>query len=138
MKIAFYKGRKRLFNRLVCWYCRGRFSHVELVLREEDGVSTCASSSFMDGGVRIKKIILDPEHWEVIETSADLDTALFWLDRHLGNKYDILGILGFLFRRIKQDRRKFFCNEAVGEMLGEIDPWRFDPCSYAATKGLIP
>ena len=57
VKIAMYKGRKRVFNRLVSWWTRGPYSHTELVI---DGV--CYSSSFLDKGVRKKAIELDPEN----------------------------------------------------------------------------
>lgn len=138
MKIAFYTGRTRLFNRLVCWFLRGNFSHVELVLEEIEQGSVCASSSFMDGGVRTKVMVLNPEKWVVIDVGGDKLKAYAWLADNAGAGYDIAGLLGFIWRRIKQSKRRFFCNEAVGHMLGERDPWRFDPCSYAAAKGLQP
>lgn len=31
-KVAFYKGRHRLFDRLVQWWTRGPYSHCELLL----------------------------------------------------------------------------------------------------------
>ena len=55
MQVAFYKGKKRLFNRLTAWWLRGLYSHCELVLGyEADGRAICVASSFLDGGVRQK------------------------------------------------------------------------------------
>ena len=55
MIIAFYRGRARLFNRLVCWWLRGPYSHCEALIDPlPDGRWLCASSSYMDGGVRLK------------------------------------------------------------------------------------
>lgn len=130
MQIAFYKGKTRVFNRLVSWYLRGPYSHCELVLQTNtDGYSTCASSSFMDGGVRMKQIKLDPEHWDVIEVQGSVAVAVRWLDEHEDCKYDVLGLLGFLWRRTQGEQNKFFCSEAVAAMLGLDEPWRFDPMS---------
>ena len=32
VKIAFYKGKSRLFNKVVSWWTRGPYSHTELVV----------------------------------------------------------------------------------------------------------
>lgn len=137
MHVAHYKGRTRMFNRLVCWYLRGHVSHTELVLcTDTAGVSLCASSSFMDGGVRAKWIALDPEHWELREVIGDRAKALQWLEDHKGQGYDVLGLLGFVWRRIEGARKRWFCSEAVAAMLGLPDPWRFDPMTlWAALSG---
>jgi hypothetical protein len=128
MKVAFYKGRSRLFNKLICWYLRGNYSHCELVFgTNSDGISTCASSSFMDGGVRIKWMEMDPLHWDFVDVPGDDVAAMRWLTEHEGEGYDVLGLLGFIWRRVSGDKRKWFCNEAVLAMLGKPEPWRFDP-----------
>lgn len=73
MQVAFYKGRKRLFNRLTSWWLRGAYSHCELLLGTDPlGRTICASSSFMDGGVRVKHMVLDPAHWDVINVEEAL------------------------------------------------------------------
>ncbi len=138
MQVAFYKGRSRIFNRLVSWFCKGVYSHVELVMCESPHGHVCASSSFLDGGVRIKVIKLKTEHWDIVDVGGDPVAAHEWLDQHLGDGYDIRGLIGFIWRPAYQSRKRWYCNEAVGAMLGEVDPWRFDPCSYAASKGLQP
>ena len=136
MKVAFYKGRQRLFNRVASWWLRGPYSHCELVLGiDAAGLSICASSSMIDGGVRVKHMHLDPAHWDVIEvgSDADLQRAWAWVAAHEGEGYDYLGLLGFVARALGQDKRRWVCSEAVAAMLGMLDAWRFDPCSlYAA------
>ena len=138
MQVAFYKGRKRLFNRLTSWWLRGPYSHVELVLGyDEAGQAICASSSMMDGGVRVKHMRLDPEHWDLVDVSGSADAAWSWLRKHEGAGYDYLGLLGFVARVIGHSKSRFVCSEAVAEMLGIPDGWRFDPCSlYAAVSYL--
>ena len=133
MNVAFYKGRTRLFNRLVSWWLRGRYSHCELVLwTNPQGVSFCVSSSFMDGGVRTKWMTLDPDHWDLVPVSGSVAQACSWSQKHEEARYDLLGLLGFVWRRAADDREKFFCSESVAEMLGFSDAWRFDPMTLWA------
>jgi len=133
MQVAFYKGRTRLFNRAVSWWLRGPYSHSELVLCTDRGVSCCASASFTDGGVRVKYMELDPSHWDLVDVQADMQAALTWIDQHKGQKYDVLGLFGFIWRRVTGDKRAWFCSEAVASMLGYAETWRFDPMTLWAT-----
>ena len=133
MQIAFYKGRSRLFNRAVSWWLSGPYSHCELVLWTQDGVSYCVSSSFSDGGVRMKAIVLNPDHWDLIEVEGDVSAAINWLDSHDKDLYDLLGLLGFVWRRQDGNKSRWFCSEAVAAMLGFNEPWRFDPMSLYST-----
>lgn len=137
MKIAFYKGKTRLFNRLVSWYLRGNYSHCEAIINTTaDGYSLCASSSFMDGGVRLKFIKLDPEHWDVVDVPGSSAAAYEWTKERDGDGYDLLGLLGFAWRRQSGDKTKWFCSESVAAMLGLPEPWRFDPMTlWAALSG---
>lgn len=129
MKIAFYKGRKRLFNRLVSWWTRGPYSHTELVRETEpgSGIYHCFSSSFLDGGVRLKRMPLDPEHWDLVDVEGDWDAAADWFAEHLGAGYDVIGLAGLVLRRVPDARGRFFCSEAVAASLGYPESWRLDP-----------
>lgn len=133
MNAAFYKGRTRLFNRVTAWWLRGSFSHCELVLgTDAKGLSICASSSMMDGGVRIKHMQLDPAHWDIVPVAGDAHDAWHWLVAHQGQGYDYLGFIGFIARVLGHSKRRWFCSEAVAAMLDMPDSWRFDPCSLWA------
>lgn len=140
MYVAHYKGRVRLFNRLVSWWFNGPYSHTELVLwTDKNGLSRCASSSLMDGGVRAKWIKLDPDHWTIEPVDGDIDYAMQWLKEHYGDGYDLLGLLGIVLRRSPGARNKVFCSEAVAAMLGFPEPWRFDPMAlWAALSRRVP
>lgn len=138
MQVAFYKGRARLFNRAVSWWLTGSFSHTELVLDEVDDLSVCGSSSFMDGGVRIKWMKLDPAHWDLIDVDEDYVKAAQWFREHNGEDYDLLGLLGFVWRRGTGDRSKHVCSAAIAAALGYPDPWRFDPMTLWATLSKTP
>jgi len=127
MRAAFYKGTRPgiqgIYNRLVRAWTRGPYSHVELVFF--DGYS--ASSSFLDGGVRFKKIDFDPEHWDFVEIPNGEIKARNWFIRHEGQKYDVLGIAHLVVGFIGQAQNKWYCSEAVAEALGIQDSWRFEP-----------
>ena len=133
MQVAFYKSRHRLFNRLVCWWTRGPYSHCELVTGVDAyGYSECISASLTDGGVRLKHMRLNPAHWDLIEVGGDVRAAHYWLDMHESDGYDTLGLLGFVWRRQTGTKTKWFCSEAIAEMLGMKESWRFDPMTLWA------
>lgn len=138
MNLAFYKGRSRLFNRLTQWWLAGEYSHVEAVLgTDENGLYVCASSSMMDGGVRVKHMRLDPEHWDILEISTDPKLAWQWLEEHEGEGYDYLGLVGFISRAVDHDQKRWFCSEAIASMLGIEESWRFDPCVLYQTCKIL-
>lgn len=133
MKIAFYKGTRPglsgLFNIVTRFWLAGPYSHCELIF--SDGMS--ASSSFLDGGVRFKKIDYDPRRWDIytLDIPAGEIAARNWFLQHEGHKYDTLGLAGFLVRPFKGSKRRWFCSEAIMAALGFEEPWRFDPCNMA-------
>lgn len=139
MHAVFYKGRTRPFNRLTAWWLRGDYSHCELVLgTDESGMAICASSSMMDGGVRVKHMRLDPAHWDIVPVGGDPAQAWAWLLEHEGEGYDYLGLVGFIARVLGHDKERWLCSEAVAAMLGIPESWRFDPCSLWAALSRQP
>lgn len=132
LRAAFYKGRMAgpagVFNAVTCWWLRGPYSHCEFVF--SDGL--CGSASLVDGGVRLKRIQLDPAKWDVWAVDVDEMAARAWFDRHAGQPYDVLGVVGFVARVAGHDKSRWFCAEAMAAAAGYSDPWRLDPCSLAA------
>jgi hypothetical protein len=134
IQLAFYRGRARLFDRLIQWWTRGPYSHVEVVThRSNSGAAWCISSSWMDGGVRGKWMVLNPARWDVI-VLPDIDSAVAhrWLAQHAGSGYDWAGLLGFVWRPVAGDARRWFCSEAGADICGLLEPWRFNPNDLAA------
>lgn len=130
MQVAFYKGTKSglagIYNRGVRFVTKGRYSHCELIF--SDGMS--ASASFMDGGVRFKKIDYDPAHWDIIEVGDREEfNARMWFEDHEGESYDLIGNLHFIFGFVGDNRHKWSCAEAVAEAMGIPDSWRINPNS---------
>ncbi len=117
-----------LFNRGVRVWDRTPYSHGELIF--SDGMS--GSSSFVDGGVRLKKIIYSSDRWDFFKVEGkDEATARQWFIDHAGQPYDVAGITGCVIGPIPEDKNKSFCTEAIMAALGYSDPWRFRP-------GIIP
>lgn len=129
MIIALYKAKDHLFNKATAWWTKGPYSHTELIFG--DGMS--GSSSFRDGGVRVKKIIYRPEKWDfIVVTNTWLEErAKFWFAIHDGEGYGTMGIVGHVWKPVPDDKNKWVCSEAVLAALGYEESWRFDPNDIA-------
>lgn len=130
MQVAFYKGTKSglagIYNRGVRFVTKGKYSHCELIF--SDGMS--ASASFMDHGVRFKKINYDTAHWDIIDVGDREElNARVWFEDHEGQSYDLIGNLHFIFGFVGDNRHKWSCAESVAEAMGIPDSWRINPNS---------
>lgn len=134
MQLALYKGRTRLFDRAVQWWTRSTYSHCELVFSTDShGVSMCGSSSYLDGGVRIKNMALDPAKWDLMDLPGfNPVAASTWFDVHAGERYDLLGLFGFVLPFMRDDTTRWFCSEACAAAVGLGDAWRYSPGALAA------
>ena len=133
MQAAFYKatrpGLQGIYSRAVRWIDRGPYSHAELVF--SDGLS--ASASWMDGGVRFKRIDYDPERWDFVTLPDSLEPyARDWFERNAGAPYDLMGNVRFVLPWLADSERGWFCSEALAAALGWAEPWRFGPNGLSA------
>lgn len=118
-----------LYSRVVRWIDRGPYSHCELVF--SDGLS--ASASWIDGGVRFKRIDYDTEHWEFIDLPPGLEPyARDWFERNAGAPYDLMGNVRFVLPWLADSDRGWFCSEAMAAALKLKEPWRLGPNGLAA------
>lgn len=133
MKVAFYKGSKTIYGRLIKWWTGGPYSHVELaVSKNANGTYLCISSSEIDGGVRMKSInVDDATKWDCIELSQySLRRIDAWIQKNNGKGYDWMGTFGIALPAIfRQNKRRWFCSEAVADMIGMQDPSTYSPNS---------
>jgi hypothetical protein len=127
LRVAFRYGDRRVSSRMVAGWLRSDTPHCEVAGEWAGHSHHCVGSSFLDGGVRRKTIVMPPEKWRVYEVSGDPGALWGWYERNAGARYDTLGALGFVLRPLPQSRRRRFCSEVVAEVLGYADPWRFDP-----------
>lgn len=128
LRVAFRYGDPRLFARLVCWFRGGDSAHCEAAPAwdEVTGEYTCISSSFLDGGVRLKRMPLPAEKWRVYEVDVQEVRAWAWYFEHRGEGYDTFGLLGFVWRPFRGWKDKWFCSEVVAEMMLISKAWAFD------------
>ena len=136
MKVAFYKGThagiKGLFNKVVRWWTNGKYSHVEAILEEyTDGSCLCASSSWLDGGVRLKLINFNNDtKWDIVDVPVfDANKAKQWFQTNEDMKYDLIGLFGFVLNRGMEDKNKSFCSESILLSQDIPEAHRFDPNS---------
>ncbi|TRD16983.1 hypothetical protein [Palleronia caenipelagi] len=133
--LAFYKGRTddqkdRIVDALIRFATRSAYSHVELIggvaqLGEE---AVCFSSSSRDGGVREKRILLRPDHWDLVFAPIDPEPPVAVLTSHLGARYDMVGILLSQTLALgRHDPDKWFCSEIIAAALGLSSPQRYSP-----------
>ena len=101
-------------GRLICWWTRSPYSHVEIVI---NGV--CYSSSLRDGGVRKKVIDLDKPWWRVIPiTWRDEEAALRVFRRYEGQPYGWTDLITQHVLRLPVDDPGLLCSELCALMLG--------------------
>jgi len=159
-------GLQGLANRAIRLRLRGIYSHTEVVFepqdrvghlmpdgttaRGADGSLWCASSVAAErlpahsprragkvGGVRFKRIALDPAHWDVLPLPFDSGRAASWFHAHQGALYDWQLILGFVSWLIPGKAGRWTCSEASAEAASFPDSERFDPCALRAAVAAL-
>lgn len=143
IRICFRFGDTRLFARLVCWLRGGDAAHCETAHRWVGDVYDCVSSSWLDGGVRGKLITMAHAKWRVYEVPGNPDDVRRWLAEHQGQRYDWIGLLGFVLPwRVPGFKRRWFCSEASADHLWLRDPVRWDlyalesVCQHLCKQGI--
>ncbi len=125
-RVAFRFGDRRLFARIICALRGGDSAHCEVAgAWAEDGTYECVSASWLDGGVRGKRMPLPAAKWRIYELASPNSPAA-WLHSRAGAGYDLLGLLGIVFPPVGQSRQRWFCSEAVADVLGLSEPHIFD------------
>lgn len=135
--IALYLGHKKenpkseLFDWIICFIDKSRYSHCELVMEyyPETRRGVCWSSSPREKAVRKKVITLDTGRWEVYECDDeyDLDVVEAFFQAEKGKKYDWLGAVSTQLRFIPESLSKWFCSEILAEFFKMYKPSRQTP-----------
>lgn len=143
IRICFRYGDSRWFARLVCLLRGGDSAHCETAHRWVGDVYDCVSSSWMDGGVRGKIIEMPRQKWRVYEVPGSPDDVRRWLVDHAGEKYDWLGLFGFVLPfRIPGFLRRWFCAESSADHMWLPRPVIWDlvllesVCQHLCTQGI--
>jgi hypothetical protein len=127
-----------LFNIGVRGLMDARHSHCEAIFGADlTRPVPCGSSSFIDGGVRIKDILLSPNHWDVLDVPCfDMERSRQWFMAHDGEPYDVRGLASVVLPMVGDNPDQRFCSEAILASVAypnahKIDPGRmYDLCVY--------
>lgn len=124
MLIAHFVGdhaKDDLLTRAGWWLTRlaqkgpyGNVTHMEAIhMLHADGSVTIASASLRDGGVRSKRVMLDPHHWLIADVGVwDVECSKDLLTDTVGQPYDWRGALA-LFLPGSPVAGRWFCNHWV-------------------------
>jgi hypothetical protein len=142
MLIAFYKATRPmpqgLFNMAIRFAMASKYSHCEAIFDNDVSKAvSCGSSSFIDGGVRIKDILLNPDHWDVLDVPCfDEARSRQWFFDHDGEPYCVRGLAAVILPVVGDNPGQLFCSEAILDSVDfhnahKVDPGRFyDLCIY--------
>lgn len=145
-KVAAIDG--SLAARTIAWWTRpGGYCHAELWLAGPRENALCFSST-LETGTRIANINLDAPSglYRTIVvpcTESEQHAVMAWCSKHIGERYDKLGIVGFVIPFGEHAKHEMFCSEACGRALefgtavgrrwklAGDHPWRISPNKLA-------
>lgn len=112
-------------------------THTEILIEGTPQDATIASSSLVDGGVRTKPgVRLNPANWiAVYVPDSKLRSAAVsakWFDVHKGRPYDWRGAPGSVLYGVGHRVGSWFCNEACGASMHQVDPHKMPPAGFIA------
>ncbi|GHV01553.1 hypothetical protein AGMMS49521_2020 [Campylobacterota bacterium] len=126
MQVIFYRAKSGSWaDKAIALWTHGGFSHCEILLDNGNMVS----ASQRENRVREKPHKYNPKKWEYVDLNYDYEQTQKveeFLSAHIGNKYDWVGISGFVLP-IKQAKSKWFCSELCAAALGFKNPDKISP-----------
>lgn len=139
--LACYHGRAekpvyRIFDNITKFSTRGKCSHCEIAIHVGGDKYDCYSSSYRDGGVRVKTMELDPQKWDLIPLNGlSYGDVRWYFHQTQGADYDLLGALGCVIG-LRQHEDRYFCSEwCFNAIFGSNSGWRFSPVQLADIVG---
>lgn len=135
--LACYHGRAKKLSHRLCdgitkFFTRGKYSHCEIAVHLYSNRYKCYSSSYRDGGVRVKVMTLDTAKWDLIPLDVSPKQIEQYFGATRGAGYDLIGALGCV-AGLRQHPTKYFCSEWCFNTIYQSDQgWRFSPVSLAA------
>jgi len=110
----FYKAKYGTWlDKLISAVTFSQYSHCELKFSD----NVCGTSSIRDGGVRLKRINIHPDHWDIfdVETTQAEFAIRYWFYTYSEEKYDHIGAICSAFGfNPGIDNNKWFCSELCG------------------------
>jgi len=118
--LAAYKGKTRLFDRVIQYWTNSRYSHCELVIN-----NICYSSSYKDNGVRCKSInYTDSSKWDLYPVEwVNSDKVLEYYEQTKNYKYSVLDLIFTqLFKSTLDEEGAIYCSAWCAAALGISKP----------------
>jgi hypothetical protein len=110
-QLWFYKAPGKFFDKVIRWWTKSRYSHVEVVV---GGIAYSADA--WSGEVRSTLVsTFNKDNWDIVE--VELDKTTEWLRNQIGEGYDWLGIFGFAWFGVQNENR-WYCSELAAAALG--------------------
>lgn len=114
-----------------------RVTHTEILVGGAAACADIASSSLIDGGVRIKRgVELNRAHWVAVDVPDSImrntELAKSWFLLREGMPYDWRGAAGSVLYGLGHRKGGYFCNEACGSAMRQIDPQKMPPAGFMA------
>ena len=107
IEFQFHRG-NHLLGKVIRFFSRGDFNHVSI------RIGKYVYESHIDTGVT-KTLYSKWESWSVVESFLveveDTKAIEKWLKKQVGKKYDIWGVLSFMWIWAKPAEGKWFCSE---------------------------
>lgn len=130
--LACYHGRAskrwhRVCDGITKFFTRGKYSHCEIAVHLHGNRYKCYSSSYRDGGVRVKVMALDDSKWHLVPLDITPKQVRQYFGATRGAGYDLIGALGCV-AGLRQHPYKYFCSEwCFNAVTGTQDGWRVSP-----------
>ncbi|WP_432481705.1 enoyl-CoA hydratase [Moraxella sp. ZY200743] len=135
--LACYHGSAKKLSHRICdgitrVFTKGRYSHCEIAIALPNGRYECYTSSYRDGGVRCKEMVLPIDKWDLIPLSITHERVKDYFKHTQGAGYDLWGALGVV-ALFSQSKERYFCSEwCFNAIFSSNEGWRFSPNDLAS------
>ena len=122
-KIALYKGKGDITDKLIRWWTKSKYSHVEIVMGQ-----TWTSISPITMRLKSRIINANNDRWDFIDVEIDKQNFDNIISKFYGCKYDWTGIFLSQFLPLGiQNPSRLFCSEFVAMVMKLDVPSSYSP-----------
>ena len=148
IKVAFYKGKGDWKNKIIRWWTKSPYSHVELVL--PDDITWVSISPLLTGKVSARSFyeVEDINDWDFLTFNLSwrepvrkyqIEQLHNFIKQTNGAKYDWAGmILSQIFPYLIKHRDRWYCSEWIAHALVKARIVMWDSINIYRTPNLSP
>lgn len=125
MKLAFQRSDSTALGWFVRLFERGEYSHVELLFSDGVSFSCVANEGASAFGVR-KRVTAYDDTWTLVDvdvTPIQEELARAFCEGSIGKPYDVISLLGYVFKGGKVFPHAYICSEWVQDVLHFLNLW---------------